>query len=335
MLGDYKLLGKLGNGSFGNVYQAISKNGSEVAIKVIPKSKFQSYEDYSAVTREISIMKSLSHPNIVKFFDSFQSNAEIYIVMEYCRGKNLYDFVIERERLQETESSIIFAQIVNAVNYLHSNNLIHRDLKLSNIIIEDNMHIKLIDFGLCDFYDKNKPLTTFCGSPSYNPPESYTREPFDGKKADMWSLGVILYELVTGQHPWNIFNTQEIESQIKTASYPVPLYLSVFVIDLISRLLQIPPVNRLDPPQVLNHTWITSRIEQIPYIEKASQCLPPLIRRSISLDNSNLATVDPDLQPYDVKHHRRRLKTLTYSESSKLALLKKSISIPSPLHAML
>ncbi|KAF9366208.1 CBL-interacting serine/threonine-protein kinase 24 [Mortierella sp. NVP85] len=212
-VGPYKLLRNIGQGSFSEVKSAVdTRTGEHVAIKVMSRAMIQSSDRLGiSVRRESDLLKSIQHPNIVGFREVVETSTQMCIVLDYASGGELFEFVAKK-RPQATEQDIqyIFAQIVDAVDYLHQNNIVHRDLKLENVLLEPRAGaplrptVKLTDFGLAKVIEQDAPLlTTRCGSEDYAAPEIILGQPYDGREADIWSLGVVLYALLVGFLPFN------------------------------------------------------------------------------------------------------------------------------------
>ena len=197
-IGPYVLSHTLGEGSCGKVKLAVNKEtGEEVAIKIIPKSEFMQNSDLLAkVQREISLMKIVNHPGILKLIDVLESQKHLYIVMEYAKQGELFDYLVTNHYLEPKVAIDFFRQIVCTVEYLHSLGICHRDLKPENILLDSCTRIKLADFGFARWV-KSSLTETACGSPHYAAPEIIKGHPYDGKIADIWSLGVILYALLS------------------------------------------------------------------------------------------------------------------------------------------
>lgn len=252
----YELKEVLGSGAFSYVYLASRIKTLELfAIKVIPKNILKSSGDITRLQREIDSLAFLNSENILHLEDFFSDKDYFFLVTEYCSGGTMFDLVFRRHINSEKTVTFYFHQIVQAVDYLHNNGVAHRDLKLKNILLSGQL-IKLADLGLCGFID-DKLMDTFCGSPSYLAPECLQKIPYDGKLADIWSLGVILYEMVVGRHPWNYVNMSIMIQQIQNAEYTIPNKVSELCVDLISKILQVKPANRLSIQDILQHKWLT------------------------------------------------------------------------------
>ncbi|KIW09359.1 uncharacterized protein PV09_00257 [Verruconis gallopava] len=218
--------------------------------------------------REIAIMKLLKHPNIVRLYDVWENRNEIYLIMEYVKGGELFEYVAERHRLQEDVTVYLFRQIIWALKYCHGLNIHHRDLKPENILLDfDSMTVKLVDFGMAALQPKGNFLTTPCGSPHYAAPELLRNEPYDGSQADVWSAGVVLFVMLTGYPPFNfLVDTQGIVSEdqklkglfraISRAEYKMPSTLSAEAQDLIRRIFVVDPIKRINIEEVWNHPFI-------------------------------------------------------------------------------
>ncbi|TRY90232.1 hypothetical protein DNTS_027166 [Danionella cerebrum] len=252
----YELLETLGRGTYGKVKKAIERqSGREVAIKSIRKEKIKDEQDMVHIRREIEIMSSLRHPHIISIYEVFENKDKIVIVMEYASKGELYDYISERRRLTERETRHFFRQIVSAVHYCHKNGVVHRDLKLENVLLDENCNIKIADFGLSNLYHKDKLLQTFCGSPLYASPEIVNGRPYHGPEVDSWALGVLLYTLVYGSMPFDGGDHKNLIRQISNGEYREPSQSSD-ARGLIRWMLMVNPDRRATVEDIANHWWV-------------------------------------------------------------------------------
>ena len=249
-LGHYSYGKTLGSGFFGKVHMAYHRlTGEKVAIKTLRKKQYESVK-MEFPPREILVLKALEHPYINKLYDTVILDDRIHLILEFVEGKELCE-IVETTSLPENLCRKIFIQVCLAVEYMHSNHIVHRDIKLENIIIEKTGTTKLIDMGFGNFImGKDHLLRTFCGSPDYAAPELFFGKPYRGPPADMWSLGVLLYALLSSLLPFK-------DSQcVMSCIYKFPLSMPAGAKDLIQKLLVIDPEDRLTIGEVLKHPWV-------------------------------------------------------------------------------
>ncbi|XP_041092061.1 NUAK family SNF1-like kinase 2 [Polyodon spathula] len=256
----YEFLETLGKGTYGKVKKAVERSGRVVAIKSIRKEKIKDEQDLIHIRREIEIMSSLSHPHIITINEVFENKHKIVIVMEYASKGDLYDYICEKQRLSEQEARHFFRQIVSAVHYCHRNGIVHRDLKLENILLDGNGNIKtsvgqVNCFGLSNLYHRDEYLQTFCGSPLYASPEIVTGQPYRGPEVDSWSLGVLLYTLVHGAMPFDGHDYKNLVKQITSGQYREPAKHSD-ASGLIRWMLMVNPERRATVEDVAGHWWL-------------------------------------------------------------------------------
>jgi hypothetical protein len=226
------------------------------------------------VSREISIMKLLNHPNVIRLYEVIDSEIFLFLVMEYAAGGEIMDFIVTHGKLKERDARRIFRQVVEAIDYCHEVHVIHRDLKAENLLLDSQLGIKLIDFGLSNRWAPGELLKTFCGSPTYTAPELIKRQQYEGPEVDLWSLGVLLYVLVCGSLPFDGNTFQELFTKIINGQYSVPDHVSPECRDLIGRMLVVNPKQRATLDQVREHPWTRESGKPVPKAHIVKMAVP-------------------------------------------------------------
>ncbi|KAM9645256.1 MAP/microtubule affinity-regulating kinase 3 isoform 12-T13 [Trichechus inunguis] len=207
-------------------------------------------------------MKILNHPNIVKLFEVIETEKTLYLIMEYASGGEVFDYLVAHGRMKEKEARAKFRQIVSAVQYCHQKHIVHRDLKAENLLLDADMNIKIADFGFSNEFTVGSKLDTFCGSPPYAAPELFQGKKYDGPEVDVWSLGVILYTLVSGSLPFDGQNLKELRERVLRGKYRIPFYMSTDCENLLKRFLVLNPIKRGTLEQIMKDRWINAGHEE-------------------------------------------------------------------------
>ncbi|XP_059137391.1 sperm motility kinase X-like [Peromyscus eremicus] len=250
---DFRILTSLASGGFGEVKLACHlPTHTQVAVKVLEKKK----NSLTDINTEVEILQSVEHRNIVHFFHVVDTSSTTYLIMEYVSGKDLDMFLGDRDFLKEDEVRPIFQQVVSGVHFLHQKRIAHRDIKLENVLIDGAGNVKLCDFGMARQLAEGQMLEEFYGTLVYLAPEILARKPYDGLVGDMWSLGVLLYVLVTGQFPHEETTFEGMYRVITTTKYPIPYHLSKPCIILIEQLLMVPNQHRITICQLQESGWL-------------------------------------------------------------------------------
>ncbi|XP_063002233.1 serine/threonine-protein kinase MARK2 isoform X5 [Elgaria multicarinata webbii] len=269
-IGNYRLLKTIGKGNFAKVKLARHVlTGKEVAVKIIDKTQLNS-SSLQKLFREVRIMKVLNHPNIVKLFEVIETDKTLYLVMEYASGGEVFDYLVAHGRMKEKEARAKFRQIVSAVQYCHQKFIVHRDLKAENLLLDADMNIKIADFGFSNEFTFGNKLDTFCGSPPYAAPELFQGKKYDGPEVDVWSLGVILYTLVSGSLPFDGQNLKELRERVLRGKYRIPFYMSTDCENLLKKFLILNPSKRGTLEQIMKDRWMNVGHEDDelkPYLE--------------------------------------------------------------------
>lgn len=269
-IGKYRLLKTIGKGNFAKVKLAKHiPTGKEVAIKIIDKTQLNP-GSLQKLFREVRIMKTLDHPNIVKLFQVIETEKTLYLVMEYASGGEVFDYLVLHGRMKEKEARAKFRQIVSAVQYCHQKKIIHRDLKAENLLLDSEMNIKIADFGFSNEFVPGNKLDTFCGSPPYAAPELFQGKKYDGPEVDVWSLGVILYTLVSGSLPFDGSTLRELRERVLRGKYRIPFYMSTDCENLLKKFLVLNPARRASLEVIMKDKWMNMGYEEEdlkPYVE--------------------------------------------------------------------
>ena len=253
----YKYGRLIGRGAFGKVNLGLHiLTGRIVAIKSFNKKKLKNERAKAKIYHEINLMKNLRHSSVVKLLDTFETENYILIIMENVAGGDLLSFVKKRTKLNEKISKYIFKQLLLAIKYIHNKNIVHRDIKLDNVLIDLNNTIKLCDFGVGKQIKDKEVLLDQCGTPAYIAPEILVNKGYDGFGVDVWSSGVVLYTMLSGSVPFKANNLNDLQNMIISGSFKEIHGISKECNDLLHKLLQINPKKRITIDEALNHPWI-------------------------------------------------------------------------------
>ena len=257
-IGDYLLLSTIGRGTFSKVKLGLHlPTKQKVAIKILDQEKIVDETDIERIKREIRILSVLHHKNIVQLYETITNNNNIYIIMEYIEGKDLFQYIYSLQRLTEYKSSQLFRQLISCLEYIHKLGIVHRDIKPENILLDkERKNLKLVDFGLGNIYKKNELVKTACGSPCYAAPEMLSGKAYDGFYSDLWSCGVVLYCMLVGSLPFDDEDIKILYHNIKIANYSIPNFLSNYAQDLIRRILVTNPKRRITLDEIKTHPFL-------------------------------------------------------------------------------
>ena len=256
-IGNYIIKRTLGQGTFGKVKLGIYiPTREKVAVKILEKSKIIEKDDEIRVKREFEMLTKFNHINVILVTEIFESYDSYYSVMDYCEGGELFNYIVKKRRLSEEESSFFYYQIINGLEYIHSLNICHRDLKPENLLLTKDHILKIIDFGLSNyFYDKNKLLSTPCGSPCYASPEMVSGKKYNGFKIDIWSSGIVLYAMLCGFLPFEDKDNEILFKKIRKCKLEFPHHISLISKDLIRKILVTNPDKRIGIKEIKKHPF--------------------------------------------------------------------------------
>lgn len=295
-IGDYQIIRTVGSGSTGKVKLGVNiRTQRKVAIKIISrkyindsskKSKETASSRKKRILREAAILNLAHHPNIVRLYDLYVTEEYYCMVFEYVDGGQMLDYIITHGKMTEEQAQKFFLQLLSAVSYCHENGIVHRDLKIENVLIDTNGDVKLVDFGLSNFFDPSDKLKTFCGSLYFAAPELLRGIVYTGPEIDVWSLGIILYVLVCGKVPFDDKSMSALHEKIKSGLFVLPDHLSIQCRNLLKSMIEVDPKRRARIDEILRHSWTITGGQTVP---------------SYFLGRNRLTYIDPDIARFLIR----------------------------------
>ncbi|XP_022727354.1 CBL-interacting serine/threonine-protein kinase 8-like isoform X1 [Durio zibethinus] len=284
-VGKYEIGRTIGEGTFAKVkFAQNTETGESVAMKVLDRSTIIKHKMVDQIKREISIMKLVRHPYVVRLHEVIASRTKIYIILEFITGGELFDKIVHNGRLSEAEARRFFQQLIDGVEYCHSKGVYHRDLKPENLLLDSEGNLKISDFGLSALPEQGGSLLrTTCGTPNYVAPEVLSHKGYDGAVADVWSCGVILYVLMAGYLPFDELDLTTLYSKIERAEFSCPSWFPVGAKSLIHRILDPNPQTRITIEQIRSNEWFKKSFVPVKLLEY----------EDINLDDVNAVFDDP------------------------------------------
>ncbi|XP_039681280.1 serine/threonine-protein kinase BRSK2-like isoform X5 [Perca fluviatilis] len=254
-VGPYRLEKTLGKGQTGLVKLGVHCiTGQKVAIKIVNREKL-SESVLMKVEREIAILKLIEHPHVLKLHDVYENNKYLYLVLEHVSGGELFDYLVKKGRLTPKEARKFFRQIISALDFCHSHSICHRDLKPENLLLDEKNNIRVADFGMASLQVGDSLLETSCGSPHYACPEVIRGEKYDGRRADVWSCGVILFALLVGALPFDHDNLRQLLEKVKSGVFHMPHFIPPDCQALLKGMIEVNPDKRLTLEAIQKHPW--------------------------------------------------------------------------------
>jgi 5'-AMP-activated protein kinase catalytic alpha subunit len=256
MIGDYIVKHTIGKGTFSRVKLGINKyTGEKVAIKILDKLKIVEKEDLERIIREMRMLSELDNEHVIKVFQIYEDDNHYLIIMEYCEGGELFNYIVKNQKLSENETAFFFYQIIKGVEYIHSKGIAHRDLKPENLLLDKDKKLKIIDFGLSNYFDGFQKLETPCGSPCYASPEMVGGNKYNGFFIDVWATGIILFAMLCGYLPFEDDNNDILFKQILNGKINYPSYLSEMSKDLLNKIIETEPEKRIKIEEIKKHPF--------------------------------------------------------------------------------
>ncbi|KAL8487798.1 hypothetical protein ACS0TY_024207 [Phlomoides rotata] len=285
-VGKYEVGRTIGEGTFAKVkFAQNTETGESVAMKVLDRSTIIKHKMVDQIKREISIMKRVRHPYVVRLHEVIASRTKIYIILEFITGGELFDKIVHHGRLSEAESRRYFQQLIDGVDYCHSKGVYHRDLKPENLLLDSQGNLKISDFGLSALPGEGVSLLrTTCGTPNYVAPEVLSHKGYNGALADIWSCGVILYVLMAGYLPFDELDLTTLYGKIDNAEFSCPSWFPVGAKSLIHRILDPNPETRIRIEEIRNDEWFKKNYNPV----------GPAETEDFDLDDVNAAFDDPE-----------------------------------------
>ncbi|XP_069383615.1 serine/threonine-protein kinase BRSK2-like isoform X7 [Paralichthys olivaceus] len=254
-VGPYRLEKTLGKGQTGLVKLGVHcVTCQKVAVKIVNREKL-SESVLMKVEREIAILKLIEHPHVLKLHDVYENKKYLYLVLEHVSGGELFDYLVKKGRLTPKEARKFFRQIISALDFCHSHSICHRDLKPENLLLDEKNNIRIADFGMASLQVGDSLLETSCGSPHYACPEVIRGEKYDGRKADAWSCGVILFALLVGALPFDDDNLRNLLEKVKLGVFHMPHFIPPDCQNLLRGMIEVDAGKRLTLEQIQKHTW--------------------------------------------------------------------------------
>ncbi|XP_031686423.1 serine/threonine-protein kinase BRSK2-like isoform X3 [Oncorhynchus kisutch] len=286
-VGPYRLEKTLGKGQTGLVKLGIHcVTCQKVAIKIVNREKL-SESVLMKVEREIAILKLIEHPHVLKLHDVYENKKYLYLVLEHVSGGELFDYLVKKGRLTPKEARKFFRQIISALDFCHSHSICHRDLKPENLLLDEKNNIRIADFGMASLQVGDSLLETSCGSPHYACPEVIRGEKYDGRKADVWSCGVILFALLVGALPFDDDNLRNLLEKVKLGVFHMPHFIPPDCQNLLRGMIEVDAAKRLTLEQIQKHNWyIAGKNEPEP-----EQPVP----RKVAIRTLSTEEIDPDV----------------------------------------
>ena len=256
MIGDYIVKHTIGKGTFSRVKLGINKySGEKVAIKILDKLKIVEKEDLERIIREMRMLSELDNEHVIKVYQIYEDDNHYLIIMEYCEGGELFNYIVKNQKLSENETAFFFYQIIKGVEYIHSKGIAHRDLKPENLLLDKDKKLKIIDFGLSNYFDGFQKLETPCGSPCYASPEMVGGNKYNGFFIDVWATGIILFAMLCGYLPFEDDNNDILFKQILNGKINYPSYLSEMSKDLLNKIIETEPEKRIKIEEIKKHPF--------------------------------------------------------------------------------
>lgn len=290
-VGKYEVGRTIGEGTFAKVkFAQNTETGESVAMKVLDRTTIIKHKMVDQIKREISIMKLVRHPYVVRLHEVLASRTKIYIILEFITGGELFDKIVRHGRLSEAESRSYFQQLIDGVDYCHSKGVYHRDLKPENLLLDSLGNLKISDFGLSALPPQGVSiLRTTCGTPNYVAPEVLSHKGYDGTLADVWSCGVILYVLMAGYLPFDEIDLTTLYSKIERSEFSCPSWFPVGAKSLIQKILDPNPQTRIQIEDIRNDEWF----------KKSYVPVRPIEYEDVNLDDIYAVFDDPEEQQTD------------------------------------